>query len=84
MQVKVLTRLDFSDHHPLLISLNEQVSRRVSKSFKFECTWVLEDTYNDMINTTLDDNGSLQSNLKEVRVRDDHWNPNTVRSVRIM
>lgn len=84
MQVKVLTRLDFSDHHPLLISLNEQVSRRVSKPFKFECAWVLEDTYNDMINRTLDDNRSLQSNLKEVRVQDDHWNPNTVRNVRIM
>lgn len=35
-RVKFLTRLDFSDHHPLLVSLKDITFRTYPKHFKFE------------------------------------------------
>lgn len=47
--VKVLTRLDYLDHHPILVALSDNVYMRVPISLKFECAWVVEDSYEDMI-----------------------------------
>lgn len=48
-QVRVLTRLDYSDNHPILISIKDRTRRVMIKAFKFECVWILEETYKDMI-----------------------------------
>ncbi|MCI12783.1 hypothetical protein A2U01_0033890, partial [Trifolium medium] len=47
--VKVLTRLEFFDHHPILISPTEAPHPMAPKQFKFESAWLLDDTYNKML-----------------------------------
>lgn len=36
-QLKVLYRLDYSNHHYVLITLMDKDLRQIPKSFKFEC-----------------------------------------------
>lgn len=36
-QVRVLTRIDYSDHHHILVSLKDNIIRDMIKVFKFEC-----------------------------------------------
>lgn len=43
------TILDFLDHHPIIVSLTDKDNMRMHIYFNFECAWVLEDTYEDMI-----------------------------------
>ncbi|PNX69377.1 hypothetical protein L195_g056686 [Trifolium pratense] len=47
--VKVLPRLDFSDHHPILISPIDGSHPIASKQFRFESAWLLEDSYMSML-----------------------------------
>jgi hypothetical protein len=42
--LKVLTRMDFSDHHPILISPKEAPHPIAPRQFKFESAWLLEKT----------------------------------------
>ncbi|KAI5405563.1 hypothetical protein KIW84_052374 [Lathyrus oleraceus] len=80
-QVKVLTRLDFSDHLPLLVSLTDNTSRNFPNYFKFESAWVLEETYNYMVNSSWKANSSLTNNLEELKTQVTKWNMHTVKSV---
>lgn len=50
--VKVLHRLEFSDHHPLLLTLVDKDLRKVPKSFKFECSWLIEDSFDHLLKTS--------------------------------
>ncbi|XP_058776455.1 uncharacterized protein LOC131650765 [Vicia villosa] len=47
--VKILTRVDFSHHHPIKISLSFCNYGRVAKSFRFESAWMLEENYMDRL-----------------------------------
>lgn len=48
-QVKVLTRDDFSDFHPIMISLKTDFMERIPKPFRFESSWMLENKYMDRL-----------------------------------
>ncbi|GAU26402.1 hypothetical protein TSUD_278470 [Trifolium subterraneum] len=50
--VKVLTRVEFSDHHPILISPKEAPFIRAPRQFRFESAWLLDNTYNSMLNAS--------------------------------
>ncbi|XP_058746996.1 uncharacterized protein LOC131619982 [Vicia villosa] len=39
VQVKVLTRVSFSDHHPIMIALTGSINERIPKPFRFESAW---------------------------------------------
>lgn len=41
--VKVLARVDFSDHHPILISLQSNLGNPLSRPFRFESAWLMHD-----------------------------------------
>ncbi|GAU22321.1 hypothetical protein TSUD_106490 [Trifolium subterraneum] len=45
--VKVLTRVEFSDHRPILISPKESPYIKAPIQFKFESAWLLDDTYKE-------------------------------------
>jgi hypothetical protein len=47
--VKVLPRLDFSDHHPILISIHAPAHMMGGRAFRFVSVWQLDNTYNNMI-----------------------------------
>lgn len=63
-QVKVLIRLDFSNHHHVLVSLSNNTTRNITNYFKFKCARVLGETYHDMVNSSWDANSSLNNNLE--------------------
>lgn len=48
--VKVLTRLKFSDHHPIIINTDNNQNHGAPILFKFESAWILVGSYQDMIN----------------------------------
>jgi hypothetical protein len=49
--VKVLPRLDFSDHHPLLICPFDGSHATAPKQFRFESAWLIDDSYYRMLET---------------------------------
>jgi hypothetical protein len=71
--VKVLTRLEFSDHHPLLISPIEVPHPQVPKQFYFESAWILNDSYNNMIQQCWNEDDDIVSNLQKVKKNVQEW-----------
>jgi hypothetical protein len=43
--VKVLTRLEYSDHHPIIISPRDAPHPVAQRQFRFESAWLMDDTY---------------------------------------
>jgi hypothetical protein len=64
--VKVLTRVDFSDQHPLLISPIDDSYPIAPKQFRFESAWLLEDSYLPMLTTCWQQNLSINHNLHKI------------------
>jgi hypothetical protein len=62
--VKVLPRLDFSDHHPILISLFRHFHVGGARAFRFESAWQLDKSYNDMLAACWDKNRHVHDNLQ--------------------
>lgn len=79
--VWVLTRLDYSCHHPILVSLTDNDHRRLPRALKFECAWVLEDTYDKIIKKAWKEGNSLGANLQEIRSQAIKWKLYTIRSI---
>lgn len=42
-------RVEFSDHHPILISLKEDIVNAYEKHFCFENAWFNNETYGTML-----------------------------------
>ncbi|XP_058774367.1 uncharacterized protein LOC131648642 [Vicia villosa] len=64
--VKVLMRVDFSDHHPILINLKEDNFDRHEKHFRFENAWLTNDTYGNMLRDVWKEDKDVVQNLKNV------------------
>ncbi|MCH79376.1 endonuclease/exonuclease/phosphatase family protein [Trifolium medium] len=43
--VKILARLDYSDHHPILINLTDTPHPVAPRQFGFESAWLIDDSY---------------------------------------
>ncbi|CAJ2657672.1 unnamed protein product [Trifolium pratense] len=71
--VKVLTRLDFSDHHPILISPIEVPHPNAPRQFRFESAWLLEDKYTNMLSQSWNRDNSLIKNLSTVEREIKAW-----------
>ncbi|XP_058725815.1 uncharacterized protein LOC131597117 [Vicia villosa] len=65
--VKVLTRVNFSNHHPLLVMLDSQHNYGGQRQFMFESDWLLNGTYHDMIRVLWKEDICLEENLSKVR-----------------
>jgi len=64
--VRTLPRLDFSDHHPILVCPIEALHVMAPKQFRFESAWPMENSYYDMLKDSWETNGSIVNNLKSV------------------
>ncbi|XP_058782140.1 uncharacterized protein LOC131656434 [Vicia villosa] len=71
--VKVLLRVEFSDHHPILINLKDEEFVYQGKPFRFENAWLTNESYNDMLLDTWNAEDPLISNLKKVVDSIDKW-----------
>lgn len=79
--VKVLTCLDFSDNHPLLVSLTINTTRSFPYYFKFESAWILEENCHDMVSFVWKANTNLANNLEVLKTQVTKWNVHTVKRV---
>jgi hypothetical protein len=71
--VKVLPRLDFSDHHPILISLFRHFHVGGARAFRFESAWQLDKSYNDMLAACWDKNIPVHDNLQALQHNIKEW-----------
>lgn len=71
--VKVLMRVDFSDHHPILINLKEDNFDRYEKHFRFKNAWLTNDTYSDMLRDVWKEDNNVVHNLRNVVEGIDKW-----------
>ncbi|MCH92036.1 RNA-directed DNA polymerase (Reverse transcriptase), partial [Trifolium medium] len=71
--VKVLTRVEFLDHHPILISPKDAPFIRAPRQFRFESAWLLDNTYNSMLNASWKGDVSLVENLENVKQGINQW-----------
>jgi hypothetical protein len=79
--VKVLTRLEFSDHHPILISPKEAPHLVAHKLFRFESAWTTNNTYNDMLRHSWNSAGTVVDNLNTVERNIKIWKFHTIKQV---
>ncbi|XP_058784670.1 uncharacterized protein LOC131659504 [Vicia villosa] len=64
--VKVLARVEFSDHHPILVNLREEQSHWRERPFRFENAWLNNDSYNSMLKEVWKKDSNVEGNLKNV------------------
>ncbi|CAI8605405.1 unnamed protein product [Vicia faba] len=79
--VKTLLRVDFSDQHPLLISLKDLPWQRSPINFKFESSWTVEEYFEAMLSSTWKQHNNLISNLDHVKSEANRWNLNTLKII---
>jgi hypothetical protein len=71
--VKILPRLEFSDHHPLLICPIDGSHLAAPKQFRFESAWLMDGSYARMLDTVWQRTNNVWKNLQNVRDNIDHW-----------
>jgi len=76
--LRVLGRLNFSDHHPLLIYLKGDIQYVAPKQFRFESAWLLEKSYNDMLAGCWNINSDISQNLVNFQREVKEWKWNTL------
>ncbi|XP_058774787.1 uncharacterized protein LOC131649058 [Vicia villosa] len=63
---KVLPKVDFSDHHPIMTSLMCNKSERGPKPFRFESAWMVDENYNERLRGFWRTDDNLVVNLKRI------------------
>jgi hypothetical protein len=71
--VRVITRLDFSDHHPLLITPKNVPHLMAPRQFRFESAWLMDHTYNEMLSSSWRQDQSVVNNLSNVQNNLKRW-----------
>lgn len=79
--VNVLHRLDFSDHHLVLLTLMDKEFRQVPISFKFECAWLVENSFKDMLKSACNNHHSILNNLDSFKTTASQWNLHNIGSI---
>jgi hypothetical protein len=64
--VKVLPRVDYSDHHPILISPIEAPHLVAPRQFRFESVWLLDNNYAELLQQSWNRDGSIINNLSNM------------------
>jgi hypothetical protein len=79
--VKVLPRVDFSDHHPILIDMCGVYVPNREKLFRFECAWTMHPKFDGDFKSWWKQEQDLISNLTEVEAQLKSWKVNTYGSI---
>ncbi|XP_058773464.1 uncharacterized protein LOC131647604 [Vicia villosa] len=80
---KVLARVDYSDHHPILIIPFSVYQHKVKRQFKFENAWNLVDSYQDMINKVWREDKAFEECLKDTRDNLENWKEHSFDNVKL-
>lgn len=79
--VRVLPRLAFSDHHPLLINSYGNSANIHKSCFGFEGAWLTEKDYPRMLDLTWDRSIAMEDNLKRFQDGVMQWKFNNLNQV---
>jgi hypothetical protein len=79
--VKVLPRIDFSDHHLILIMLQGIHHTQRKNKFRFEKAWMYHDTYKDLVKHQWNKNDALPHNISHMEVELNKWKRNVFGSI---
>lgn len=75
--VQVLTRVDFSDHHPLILKLNNIRSVGNNRPFRFESCWLTHPDFRDFVKNKWSKEDQFHLALNNLSHNLDDWNKNT-------
>ncbi|MCH86446.1 hypothetical protein A2U01_0007303, partial [Trifolium medium] len=79
--VKVLPRVDFSDHHPLLIETIGTKNNAAPKQFRFESAWLLDESYQDVLKRNWKHDLKVVENLASLQNDFKRWKLFTIDQV---
>ncbi|WJX13116.1 hypothetical protein P8452_03545 [Trifolium repens] len=80
--VKTLPRVMFSDHHPLLISLDNTYNDVMERPFRFESAWQIHDSFQTDLQSWWHNRTSLLENLNMVETKLRTWKNETFGNVK--
>jgi hypothetical protein len=80
--VKVLPRIQFSDHHPIMVHLGGIQQIFGNRKFRFERAWTLHSTYKDVVHQAWDDQNPIPLKVKNMEEKLTHWRVHTFGSIR--
>lgn len=79
--LRVLNRINYSEHHPILVSLYEDQQKSMAKEFKFECSWIMENSFKSMMLAAWKPDLGMLQNFEVVRDHTKSWNMHSVQSL---
>lgn len=74
--VKVLAKVEFSDHHPILIMPYMRMTNITTKPFKFEIDWLMDESYH-MLKRSWRREVNLGENLEKAKEDIKSWKGNS-------
>lgn len=80
-QVRVLTIVDFSDYHPIMLSLASSNYEKRPKQFWFESAWLVENDYLDRIKGYWNNKEELIKNLHRIETNAIDWKNYSIQHV---
>lgn len=75
--VKVLARVEFSDHHPILIMPYMRMTNIITRPFKFESALLVDDSYHNMLRRSWRREVSMGENLEKEKEGIKSWKGNS-------
>ncbi|XP_058783395.1 uncharacterized protein LOC131658074 [Vicia villosa] len=71
--VKVLPRVNFSDQHPIMVSLNRDYYVNGGRQFRFESAWLVEHDYTSRVKGLWKNGEDIMSNLDRIKCDAKEW-----------
>lgn len=81
--VKILTRVQFSDHHPVLVNLAGHPARRRVPLFRFESAWITHPEYGAAVRSCWADSTPMVQNLSALSDMFQQWKTHTFGNLQI-
>lgn len=80
--VKVLPKVDYSDHHPILACTKGWGQAFGPRNFRFESAWLVDNSYSDLIRKTWDGEKDCSDNLNKLEGVLKGWSKDTFGKVK--
>ncbi|XP_058725546.1 uncharacterized protein LOC131596825 [Vicia villosa] len=78
---KVLTRVSFSDHRPIMIALSNISSVRAERNFRFKSAWLEDHNYANRVKGCWRNGEDIFNNLKRLESDAKEWNMCNIKQV---
>lgn len=79
--VQVLHRLEYSDHHPIFICLQDKDLSKRNRDFRFESAWLVDKSFERFIKEAWNNIVHLIGNMKALKEQVVQWNLHNLKSI---